>query len=883
MRRFCSAVVLLFIIILTVSQSSALMSDEADFATVILDESAFLAMDSGGSYILGADITVNETYGIHSLSEFHGTLDGNGKAVNLVGVPLFYKLSGTLKNIKLAGSIGSSASPHAGDAGGAATYVLAGAQLYGIESNVSVHATGSAGGIAGRAEGTSETIVFSGCTNIGEIRVSGANAGGAAGILGFSSGASVKAENCTNSGKIGGLYAGGIIGGSELFSSVFTINGCGNEGIITASKYAGGVAGVITGQLRASGNSSGKKTGAEVSAEGAAGGIFGYVSFYAFFSGDGFYSNIDNCTNHSVVSSAKGQAGGIVGIMSSSAFLSKCVNAGYINAGTYGGGIVGESNGGEGEIVLCENRSAVMSNSIAGGIAGLINTASDKVIDFSVSHCYNFGAVTSKNTIAGGMAGRIASSSGGGAITIAYSGNCGSVKGNSYAGGIAGNAASTNSGRIAIENCFIAGGDISAKYAAGILAYCDNESLTLRGCYAAGGILTASGGSTYAILAMKTGTSGVVWKSTDINFAKAGYADYMYADKNGAYGFDADCLFVGEDLITGRAAVMMNTKLGSEVYRQDLHCEDFDAYPTTAPGRHAVYYAGTTADGTADVFANGRIAIELLSGAAVRLSRDGGLRFSSYMTTEAYNTCHEISDNPNNVEIGTIIVPTDYLRERGVTKFAFSSLHAAGITEFNFDDPASNTNPSGLYYINIRAVKGFEFHEDGSIYINASLIDLKFSSYRRAFSAVSYISFVVDGTRYYKFSEYSETENSRTIEKVAYSALSDIVYSDQKTQGYIYPLDGGGWSCYSPAQRDVLKSFITVYEIRQAAGSGCSIIVLSDRSEAGKYGSMLSFIVDYTGSGKYTVLINGEPAEADSEGVFNVRIYGDITISAFAS
>ena len=60
----------------------------------------FANMSADGNYYLAADIEISATYA----ADFTGTLDGNGKTVT-VSAPLFKNLKGTVKNLKIAGTV----------------------------------------------------------------------------------------------------------------------------------------------------------------------------------------------------------------------------------------------------------------------------------------------------------------------------------------------------------------------------------------------------------------------------------------------------------------------------------------------------------------------------------------------------------------------------------------------------------------------------------------------------------------------------------------------------------------------------------------------------------------------------------------------------------
>ena len=116
---------------------------------VITTSSAFAAMEPGGSYELGADITITEPYG----NEFSGTFDGKGHTVTLAiegsisKVGLFSTLGSTavVKNVHTDGSV--SGTEYVGGITG-----LNAGEIISCKNTAAISATGRyVGGIAGSA------------------------------------------------------------------------------------------------------------------------------------------------------------------------------------------------------------------------------------------------------------------------------------------------------------------------------------------------------------------------------------------------------------------------------------------------------------------------------------------------------------------------------------------------------------------------------------------------------------------------------------------------------------------------------------------------------------------------------------------------------------
>lgn len=122
------------------------------------------------------------------------------------------------------------------------------------------------------------------------------------GIVGYSSGV-VNIKNCTNSGNVIGITAGGIIGVQNLFGmGLCIIENCSNYGNIKGTSV-GGI---------------------------AVGGIGQYTITNSYNSGE---------------ISGTSEVGGILGYSKQSAVVSNCYNKGSVIGGTYMGAIIGKQSG----------------------------------------------------------------------------------------------------------------------------------------------------------------------------------------------------------------------------------------------------------------------------------------------------------------------------------------------------------------------------------------------------------------------------------------------------------------------------------------------------------------------------------------------------------
>ncbi len=188
--------------------------------TVITTNDAFAAMEPGGSYELGADITITAPYG----NEFSGTFDGKGHTVKLTiigsnsNVGLFSKLGSTavVKNVHTSGSVSGT------ECVGGIAGINAG-EIISCKNTATISATGRyVGGIAGKTTGTIQD-----CYNTGEISSTRTRPSVyLAGITGSLDGSTSILSNCYNIGSITvnqstsnyGAIAGYVING--------TVNNC---------------------------------------------------------------------------------------------------------------------------------------------------------------------------------------------------------------------------------------------------------------------------------------------------------------------------------------------------------------------------------------------------------------------------------------------------------------------------------------------------------------------------------------------------------------------------------------------------------------------------------------------------------------------------------
>ena len=212
-------------------------SDLATFRTNISNGNTY-----SGKYVkLTADITTAQTTVIAPSADypFAGTFDGDGHTitVNLSGgsrTALFGYVSGTIQNLKVAGSVTSTGS----NSGGIVGY-LNGGSVLNCGNMASVSASGGySGGVVGYTGGT---CTIDGCYNTGAIS-GGTRIGGVVGEQYYN----VTVSNCYNMGSVTGTSTcnGGVVGYSRN-----AVTNCYHAVGAISTSYNGGSKGAIIGLM----------------------------------------------------------------------------------------------------------------------------------------------------------------------------------------------------------------------------------------------------------------------------------------------------------------------------------------------------------------------------------------------------------------------------------------------------------------------------------------------------------------------------------------------------------------------------------------------------------------------------------------------------------
>ena len=177
----------------------------------------------------------------------------------------------------------------------------------------------------------------------------------------------------------------------------------------------------------------------------------------------------------------------------------------------------------------------------------------------------------------------------------------------------------------------------------------------------------------------------------------------------------------------------------------------------------------------------------MLPGASARLVEgSNGIRFEATVSKATVDYVTGLKDEGTEIGYGTVICPTDLL---------------AGISGMNMNA----LTVMGKAYENVVAKDGISTDADGNVRIRAALVDLKTENIGRAMSAVSYISYVKNGTTVYVYGAYAESESSRSMSYVANAALNDVKSTATGLYKYEY---NGKYSPYTDAQRAILQGYL---------------------------------------------------------------------------
>ena len=217
-------------------------------------------------------------------------------------------------------------------------------------NRANVEGSNEVGGIIGY--NISNNAVIRSCENYGNIRIISSwwAYPGIGGILETSTNENNKIEDCKNYGKVGiedsTIYTGGIIG---TINGSMEISECNNYGEVISNSNTGGIAGLYRYGTNANlynNSNSGKIEGS------GAGGIIGSCNFASYMNtGTGYIENCYNTGKVQATGGVGGIVGSIGGYAYEDlkVYLNNCYNSGELSGSTMGGVVGSISNNGWGQ------------------------------------------------------------------------------------------------------------------------------------------------------------------------------------------------------------------------------------------------------------------------------------------------------------------------------------------------------------------------------------------------------------------------------------------------------------------------------------------------------------------------------------------------------
>lgn len=450
------------------------------------DESNF----DGKTVVLTADITFTSTN--NTLTNFAGTLDGNGYTIKGVTKPLIGTLNAgaIVQNLVIDGaSVSATTSDVAVLANKATLSTSEDVTVTNVAiTNATVTGARRAGALISVVTGgdASRKLILTNCAVSGSITGGATSDHDSAGGLlarANTSTPTVQLVNCRNSASITiaapakNHHVGGLVGFAQ---SPFTAENCLNEGTVSVKDTTGGNAnlGGIVGYAKAgatftsctnTGNISGEDT---LEKNIYIGGIYATADAAVELTD---CHNTGNLTSGSTKTSGDHVAAGICAIMGAVSFTAtNCTNSGTISARSYTGGIIARVRGTT-SISGCTNTGSVTGKTgYAGGVLGY----SDALINITISNSCNEGAISSGSSHAGGLM----SYSLGSSVAISDSSNKGTVSSTNRSGGLLGffsnldNADNTTASTLVVSNS-VNDAEVTGKnQTGGIVGYCTSSN-----------------------------------------------------------------------------------------------------------------------------------------------------------------------------------------------------------------------------------------------------------------------------------------------------------------------------------------------------------------------------------------------------------------------
>ncbi len=429
------------------------------------------------------------------------------------------------------------------------------------------------------------------------------------------------------------------------------------------------------------------------------------------------------------------------------------------------------------KIDQCVNATGILT-----GFWKVIN----KNAEATIQNVYVSGMITGTDVWnVGGLIGQLANSQNGAKIVI---NNCvsdcditikrttGSAPGDegNHAAGFVGNG---NGISMSLTNCLNLGAVVGNDFIAGIVGRSDNGTTDITSCINMGTVTAKSGNKLGAeIIAFGTNMKGTFTIKNCYGSTEKGLVIVRDADKTNEKDRTGSIQIDGTEIIDKNNKNVIKTTCAQ--------------YATTYHNYTFKEYIGSTAKVTLDGWTNRPADImvpttlvdvvprdykgTMVKGASVRLATDSnGLRFTAEVHKDA-KTFYS--------EVGIIIAPTKFVEAAG--------------GDLTVEALKGDTSKYKL-------VKAEKLQTEGDyLTFTAALINIQEANLGEQFSARIYYK---DKAGNYTYSDFSKTDNSRSIATVAQLALNDI--KDEQTGEYQYVTEDGKYSPYTPEQRATLTLF----------------------------------------------------------------------------
>lgn len=335
----------------------------------------------------------------------------------------------------------------------------------------------------------------------------------------------------------------------------------------------------------------------------------------------------------------------------------------------------------------------------------------------------------------------------------------------------------------------------------------------------AGGTLILTGGTEVDI------SKGIAIRHNGANAAMTVYNATIVADQivHAANANSTTNICTGAN-ITAKAGFITSTFVGGviNVSGGEIISQSESAAAIAAPNANTKVniFGGKISGGNA-VYTNeninlaypeGTTSIELLptmtKGASVRTVADSaGIRFRTTFSAELLTYVNSVKDEGTSVTYGTLITPSEYIAKAG------------GVFTIETLDSADGIRGSRYQKI-IATDVGTKVNGDGSITINAALVNIKTANYTRDFAATGFICYTVGGVTKYVYTNYSSEDNSRNIFMTACAALADVKnapeenyvnvvsqYLIKDSEGVYTKATGTAYTKYNETQWTILNNY----------------------------------------------------------------------------